>query len=435
MSVPRTISAQNSAEIAVKVKFPKIIRHRRIEATIYGKTPNYSFYRLAYYVAGKRQLRNFKTYKEAKDEAERKVREIADGSQAAALTADQSRDALAALQRLETLRQTSGRRYSLLAAVSGFADNVGKLNGRSIDEAVDGYMQTTAVVQRKGLSEAVEEFIENRKHKSIPTNGKRAQNSYVYACNVASWLRKFATTFTGTAVCDLSKDHLDKHFKSLTKVAGKSRNDQRAAVKMFLSWSVRKDYLPVNNRLFEADGLAREGVESAETDFYRPKEFKAFLDNANADLLPVIALGGLAGLRVEEIMRLGWEDVWRVAGHIEISAKQAKTRQRRLVEICPTLAELLASYRDTKGAIWTRGKNAYNLEFPELRQQLEIPSRRNGLRHAFCTYHLALHTNENMTAAQAGNSPAMIHAHYKGLATKPDAEKWFAVKQGNSAHE
>jgi hypothetical protein len=49
------------------------------------------------------------------------------------------------------------------------------------------------------------------------------------------------------------------------------------------------------------------------------------------------------------------------------------------------------------------------------------------LRHSFCSFHFVLHANENLTAAQAGNSPAMIHAHYKGLATKAEAEKWFAV--------
>jgi hypothetical protein len=55
------------------------------------------------------------------------------------------------------------------------------------------------------------------------------------------------------------------------------------------------------------------------------------------------------------------------------------------------------------------------------------------LRHAFCSFHFALHSNENLTAAQAGNSPAMIHAHYKGLATKAEAEKWFSVKPSESA--
>jgi hypothetical protein len=49
------------------------------------------------------------------------------------------------------------------------------------------------------------------------------------------------------------------------------------------------------------------------------------------------------------------------------------------------------------------------------------------LRHSFCTYHFAAHANENQTAQQAGNSPAMIHAHYKGLATKAEGEQWFNV--------
>ncbi|MND02736.1 hypothetical protein D3C83_222220 [compost metagenome] len=44
-----------------------------------------------------------------------------------------------------------------------------------------------------------------------------------------------------------------------------------------------------------------------------------------------------------------------------------------------------------------------------------------------------MHSNENLTAAQAGNSPGMIHEHYKGLATKREAKAWFAVKPAKSA--
>jgi hypothetical protein len=69
-----------------------------------------------------------------------------------------------------------------------------------------------------------------------------------------------------------------------------------------------------------------------------------------------------------------------------------------------------------------------------LREPLKIPSRRNGLRHGFCSFHFALHANENSTAAVAGNSPAMIHAHYKGLATKAEAERWFAVAPAEAAN-
>jgi hypothetical protein len=126
-------------------------------------------------------------------------------------------------------------------------------------------------------------------------------------------------------------------------------------------------------------------------------------------------------------MRLDWADVWRGEGHVEITARNAKTRQRRLVEMMPALAQWLAPYRKTTGAVWKKRANAYQEEFTTLRDLLKIPIRRNGLRHAFCSFHFALHANENLTAQQAGNSPAMIHGHYKGLATKTEAEKWFAV--------
>jgi integrase len=428
----RTVTAQIQTENETpKVRFPKIIRFRRVEAKIYGKKPNYPFYRLAYYVAGKRITRSFKSYGEAKAEAEKKVREIAGGSQAAALSAAQSRDALAALQRLENFRQSTGCRYSLLAAVSELVETVEKLNGRGMGEAVEGFLQTVAAVSRKDVAEAVEEFITGRKHKAEAKEGKRAQLSASYEIHVTGWLRGFAKTFSATAVCDLSKSHIDLYFKPLTEVSAKNRNDRRATLKMFLAWAVRQDYLPVNHRLFEANGMARETVEAGDTDFFRPGELQKFLDNAETDLLPVLAIAGLAGLRIEEIMRLDWADVWRVEGHIEITARQAKTRQRRLVAICPALAAWLAQCRDKIGMVYPAGLHVFGRRFTKLRASLKIPTRKNGLRHAFCTYHFALHANENLTAQQAGNSPPMIHAHYKGLATKADAEKWFQIMPKN----
>ncbi|HXB58236.1 MAG TPA: hypothetical protein VNU95_01650, partial [Candidatus Acidoferrales bacterium] len=168
------------------MRFPKIIRYRRIEATIYGKRPNYPFYRLTYYVVGKRVTRHFKSYGEAKAEAERKIREIAAGSQAAALTGEQSRDALAALQRLENFRQSTGRRFSLLAAASEFVETLEKLKGRSLGEAIGGYLQTVAAVRRRDISEAVEEFLDGRKHKAEAKDGKRAQLSASYETHVTS---------------------------------------------------------------------------------------------------------------------------------------------------------------------------------------------------------------------------------------------------------
>jgi hypothetical protein len=81
------------------MKFPMKIKYRgQVLANIYGKTKNYPFYRLSYYVAGKRKLHNFPKYGAAKAEADEKAKELYEGSQAAAFSPAQSRDALAALQ-------------------------------------------------------------------------------------------------------------------------------------------------------------------------------------------------------------------------------------------------------------------------------------------------------------------------------------------------
>ena len=434
--IHRTVSAQIDApKENPKVRFPKIIRYRRVEATIYGKKPNYPFYRLTYYVAGKRVTRSFKTYTEAKTEAEARVREIAKGSQAAALSADQARDAIAAFQRLESYRQSSGRRVSLLGAVSEFVESLEKLKGRSLGEAVEGFLQTSATVKREDIAKAVEDFIAGRKHKAEAKDGKRSQLSASYEKHVASWLRGFAAAFPGNALCDLTKEHINLFFSRLTEVGPKNRNDRRAAISMFLAWATRQDYLPVNHRLFEANGMVRETVEAGNTDFFRPDELQNFLKKADADLYPVLALAGLAGLRIEEIMRLDWADVWRVKDHIEITAKQAKTRQRRLVTICPALAACLEPYRAKTGTVYPPGLHIFGRRFTKLREDLKIPTRKNGLRHAFCTYHFALHANENLTSKEAGNSPAIIHAHYKGLATQADAKKWFQATPQKTSNE
>lgn len=171
-----------------------------------------------------------------------------------------------------------------------------------------------------------------------------------------------------------------------------------------------------------------EHANTAEVLFYTPKEFHALLETAEGSLRAMIAISGLAGLRTAELLRLDWADVWHVPGHIEITSGKSKTRQRRLIEICPALSAWLEPFRTVaNGQLWTFHEITFQQYFLKLCEQAKVTRKANGLRHAFCSFHFAAHANENLTSALAGNSPAMIHPHYKGLATKAEAEKWFAV--------
>jgi hypothetical protein len=107
-----------------------------------------------------------------------------------------------------------------------------------------------AVVQRKDIAKAVEEFIAADEPRTKASDGKRARLSAKYAYNRAIMLRRFAGTFPNTAVCDLGKPHLDMFFAALGELpsksrnkkpatSAKSRNHHRAAVRQFLQWCVR----------------------------------------------------------------------------------------------------------------------------------------------------------------------------------------------------
>jgi integrase len=220
----------------------------------------------------------------------------------------------------------------------------------------------------------------------------------------------------------------------MDEAGAKSRNHHRAGIKQFLQWCIRKDYLPATHRMNEADAMRPEHANTGATAFYTPDEFRALLETAQEPLRPMIAIGGFAGLRTAEILRLTWEDVFRVPGHIEITAGKAKTRQRRLVEVCPALESWLQPCRTLSGRLWQGTERFFHKGCAEVCDRAEVPRKKNGLRHSFCSHHFALHANENLTAAQAGTSPAMVHQHYKGLATKNEGEAWFNVQPGRAAN-
>jgi integrase len=423
------------------VKFPKRLKHRgkgKVLATIYRRSDGYRVYWRAR-VDGKprSRMKDFASYSLAKREADKVVSELAKGI-ANPLSPGQASEALAAFERLQEFFRDTGRQVSLRAAVLDYCEAAGRLHGRTLREAVDGYLSTVVTVKREDLKAAVERFIASRESKTAAKDGKRPQLSPGYHYIVAMWLREFAGTFPSYSVSDLTKQHLDMYINAHGDVSARTRNGRRTVVKMFLKWAVQGDLLPGNHRLLSADAMAKEKEDFGEIELYAPAELRAFLDAANAraafrPLLPVVALGGLAGLRLQEIARLTWQDVFRVSDHIEISAGKAKTRQRRLVEVCPSLSAWLQPFREFQGAVWGGTLDNFHDLFGELRGQIGIAAKRSGLRHAFCSYHFALHGNENLTAQQAGNSPAMLHQNYKGLATRKEAEAWFAVAPAPAA--
>ncbi len=447
---PDTVSTQEKPESGTEpgkdVKFPKRIKFRgRPLATIYRPSKSYPNYRVAWTAGGRRMMKAFHRYGDAKEHADQLARELAKGSQVPMLTPGQASDAVAALERLQRFYVDSGRRLSLLASVSEYCEAAAKLAGRTLGGAVDGYMANVAAVRAKNLQEAVEEFIAEAEPKTKARDGKRSKLSPKYFYNWAIMLRRFAGAFKNTSVNELTKELINVFFDSepVSGFTPKTRNHHRTAVTQFLAWAVARDYLSPQHRLGESVGLKAEDADEGDIAIYAPAEFNALLEAAEGPMRAMIAIGGLAGLRTEELFRLTWEDVWRVPGHIEVTALSSKTRARRLIPICPSLQSWLEPFRAfTQGKLTTLDENRWHKDMNKLceKAQVQIGDRKvavarkpNGLRHSFCSYHFALYADEGLTAVQAGNSPQMIFRHYRKLVTRQEAERWFAVAPERAA--
>ena len=102
-------------------------------------------------------------------------------------------------------------------------------------------------------------------------------------------------------------------------------------------------------------------------------------------MVPYLALGIIVGVRSEELMRLGWEDI--TTQGVSINGHKAKTRQRRLITISENLKGWLSLGGDPPPKSRRRRLEAF-------RQDSGVPWKHDIIRHSFPT---------------ATNSPTTVH--------------------------
>jgi integrase len=144
------------------------------------------------------------------------------------------------------------------------------------------------------------------------------------------------------------------------------------------------------------------------------------------DVLPMLAIGAFAGLRESEIKRLHWSEVKLGRGFIEVKAEKAKTAKRRIVRIQPNLAKWLTPYGSRAGAVVPENSRK-KLDAVRKAARLERWSR-NGLRHSFASYRLAMTDNAPHVAAELGHtSPQMLYSTYRELVLPEEAERYWKL--------
>jgi len=404
----------NSAYSAHKkaVSFPIIVRERGLTAKVYGKKPNYPYYRATWMDAGKQK--------------QKACRKLADAKKAA-------RDALKQIARGKTNLPSSKEINDLRIAQVALRDvDVGLV------DAINEYRQAKQIMPSGLLADAAMAWVEN--HADVkPISIKDAAAKFIrFRKNRVSErmahedelnMNRFSNAFA-VEVLDLSKAVIQAFFDGQDKLTAKTRNHRRQTLAQFLAWCVTQDYLSPKHRLGEV--LGREAVNDPPPKILTPTQFERLLNAAPTELLPYISLAGFTGARRSEILRLNWRHVWRVEGQIELEAHLTKTKKRRFVEMQPALNEWLQPWRRKRGAIWEGTAGQFDHVFRKLMADNNLHGK-NLLRHSFASYRLAETQDAPATALEMGHDVAKLFSSYREAVTPKAAKQWFSITPSEGA--
>jgi integrase len=175
--------------------------------------------------------------------------------------------------------------------------------------------------------------------------------------------------------------------------------------------------------------LNRPDVEDGEPGFLAVDDCARLLKHApDFNLLPYIALSLFCGIRVAELRRLTWGKVKIVERVILIDGAVAKTKARRVIEINDTALAWLATCAKNSGLVVDPANFRKRLDALRKAAKLVKDWPDNALRHTAATYAYALTQDAVRVSGMLGNSPDVLHRHYRGLATKHEAEQFFALR-------
>ena len=283
----------------------------------------------------------------------------------------------------------------------------------SLETCADFYIRN-AKTQYPDLSidDALSEYFEFKRGDGLKASSIAAMQGY---------LGRFQRENQGLALQDIKAKSI-MNWMNEKELHGLNRTNQIRYLRGFFRWCVKSSYLGAD----PTAPLSTPKVDQKLPEVLTVEQGRALLEAAEAhdpDICAYIALGCFAGIRVAELRQIRWDDIG--AEHVHIRPAVAKIRQQRYVDITQNCRLWMGSYVGS-GEV---APDDVSKRMKRLREKAGIVTwPRNGMRHSFATYHLALHQNAPKTAHQLGHTNVnMLYNHYRNLANKKQGDEWFDI--------
>lgn len=293
--------------------------------------------------------------------------------------------------------------------------------GATIREAAEEYLRRAeAAAARTGVSigDAIDRFSAERER-------GRARARTVQSLRTT--LQAFAAGRSAASLSNFTPEDAEDFIFDETNTP-RTQINRRLRLLAFFKWAAKRGI---------ADNIVA-GIDPPRTDAAEPvilsnEQTRRLLHAAAAharpngpagEFVPYHALALFAGIRPAEMSRLTWEAINLRSETISITGRAAKLRARRTIPIPANAMQWLEPHAAARTPILPPGPQK-NLQ--AIREAAGIvPWPQDAARHTCISAWMSLH-GETKAAAWAGNSPAVCHAHYKGMMDERTARAFFEI--------
>lgn len=230
---------------------------------------------------------------------------------------------------------------------------------------------------------------------------------------------------------------------ALKGYAPSTRDARIRRLRSVFSEAVRQGWITIN----PADRLNFAGRKVEEVQIYAVRDVRDLLERALATdkaIVPFLAICAFCGLRPEnEAFNLLWSDVHLDGKKPEIivQAQTSKVRRKRAVVIPKNcIAWILASGVMRSGRVMPYSSTTLKRRRIKIcaadkeEGWAQIDWINDGLRHTYCSAHLARHESVDRLLIQVGHTnPAILFRHYYRMMTEQDAKAFWSIRPPKSA--